>query len=98
MDQNHALWFSAFHGRKALSCVVTGGTAKRFTEGGTYGSIQQVLWPFDHCCLKYLGMEVADPFVAYAVPRVDDAQRAQYFEDWGNHLRMALRNHKTMVA
>lgn len=30
--------------------------------------------------LQYLGYTVEEPFVAYAAPRVDDAQRAKYLE------------------
>jgi NAD(P)H dehydrogenase (quinone) len=32
--------------------------------------------------LEYLGLEVLDPFVAYAAPRVDAAAREVYLRDW----------------
>jgi NAD(P)H dehydrogenase (quinone) len=69
-------------GRRGLLGVSTGGTAHRFTTGGTYGSIEQVLWPTQHCLLEYLGLDTAEPFVAYAAPRVDDAQRRAYLSEW----------------
>jgi NAD(P)H dehydrogenase (quinone) len=82
-----------FKGRSSLMCVSTGGTPARFTEGGTYGSIDQVLWPMQHCQLRYLGMEVLEPFVAYASPRVDQVAREAMLADWtatlGRHIRDA---------
>ncbi len=75
-----------FAGKRALCALATGGTAARFSEGGSYGSIGQVLWPLQHCQLRYLGCTVLDPFVAYAAPRVTDAERAGMLADWGTCL------------
>lgn len=73
-------------GRGAIMCVTTGGTAERFSVGGSYGSIEQVLWPTVHCQLRYLGLDVADPFVAYAAPRVGDEGRRALLEAWQDRL------------
>lgn len=78
-------------GRRAVMCVSTGGTLARFTDGGTYGSIDQVLWPIQHCQLRYLGMEVLEPFVAYASPRVDSPTREAMLKEWGQVLRKHLQ-------
>lgn len=83
-----------FKGKKALFGIVTGGTAKRFTEGGTYGSMQQVLWPIQHCNLEYLGLETYDPFVAYAIPRIEPEERADCLVKWGKYLDDILNNRK----
>lgn len=72
----------AFVGRRGLLGVVTGGTRERFSAGGTYGDIEQVLWPTQHCMLEYLGLSTSAPFVAYAAPRVDDERRAAYLREW----------------
>lgn len=72
----------SFVGRRALLAITTGGTTERFSPGGGYGAIQDVLYPVRRCMLEYLGLEVIDPFVAYAAPRVDAATRAQYLRDW----------------
>ncbi len=41
-----------FHGRAAVMAITTGGTPARFSdinEGGSYGTMEQVLWPIQHC-------------------------------------------------
>jgi NAD(P)H dehydrogenase (quinone) len=40
--------------------------------------------------LEYLGLEVMDPFVAYAAPRVDAAMRAEYLRNWEVRLLSAV--------
>lgn len=79
-----------FRGRHTMLCIPTGGTADRFTDAGTYGSIERVLWPLKHCALAYIGLTQLDDFIAYATPRVDAAQRAAYLEAWGAHLRAGV--------
>lgn len=79
-----------FRGRSALVCVPVGGTSERFSAEGTYGEIRQVLWPFQHCALKYMGLTILDDFIAYAAPRVDQAQRETYLRDWAAHLKTQL--------
>jgi NAD(P)H dehydrogenase (quinone) len=75
-----------FRGRAAILGMSTGGTTRRFSEDGTYGSIQQVLWPTQHCVVDYLGLESAEPFVAYAAPRVGPVERRRYLTEWGDHV------------
>jgi NAD(P)H dehydrogenase (quinone) len=76
-----------FVGRRALLGIVTGGTPERFSKGNTYGDIGDVLYPVRRCILEYLGLEVVEPFVAYAAPRVDKAAREDYLRQWGARLR-----------
>jgi NAD(P)H dehydrogenase (quinone) len=71
-----------FVGRRALLGVTTGGTLERFSDGGSYGPIADVLYPVRRCMLEYLGLEVMEPFVAYAAPRVDPYARAEYLRSW----------------
>ncbi|NWG24977.1 MAG: NAD(P)H-dependent oxidoreductase [Pseudorhodoplanes sp.] len=78
-----------FVGRRAMLAITTGGTTERFSPGGSYGPIQDVLYPVRRCMLEYLGLEVIDPFVAYAAPRVDAAMRAEYLRDWEARLLAA---------
>lgn len=75
-----------FRGRAAVLGMTSGGTQKRFSDGEAYGSIEQVLWPTQHCMVEYLGLTTAEPFVAYAAPRVDDAQRTLYLKAWGERV------------
>lgn len=79
-----------FCGRSALVCVPVGGTAERFSASGTYGEIKQVLWPFQHCALEYLGLDLLEDFIAFAAPRVDQEQRERYLQDWADHLVIQL--------
>ncbi|HMK81464.1 MAG TPA: NAD(P)H-dependent oxidoreductase [Xanthobacteraceae bacterium] len=76
-----------FRGRRGILCVTTGGTPERFSPGGVYGPISQVLYPVDRCMIEYLGLQSLDPFVAYAAPRVDDAARKDYLRAWEARLR-----------
>jgi NAD(P)H dehydrogenase (quinone) len=82
-----------FVGRRALLGVTTGGTIERFSPGGSYGPMQEVLYPVQRCMLEYLGLEVMEPFVAYAAPRVDAAMRAEYLRNWKIQLLSAADDH-----
>ena len=78
-----------FLGRRALMGISTGGTTERFSDDGVYGDIERVLYPVRRCMLEYLGLEVLDPFVAFAAPRVDDAARHEYLEAWSARVAAA---------
>ena len=75
-----------FRGRRAAMCVTTGGTPQRFSDEGVYGPIENILMPVRRLALEYMGYDVAEPFVAYAAPRVDAAGRAEYLEDWAERV------------
>ncbi len=79
-----------FVGRRAMLGLTTGGTPKRFSPGGGYGEIDDVLYSVRRCILEYLGLEVMEPFVAYAAPRVDAAVRSEYLRGWEARLRAAV--------
>lgn len=76
-----------FRGRDAIVCVSTGGSASRFSNDGVYGEISAVLWPLQRCVIEYLGFTRHDPFVAYGAPRLSDADRSVYLDDWERRLR-----------
>ena len=65
-----------------MLCLSTGGTQARFSEGGAYGDIHQVLWPAQRLMIEYLSLEALEPFVAYATPRVDQAARDADLRAW----------------
>lgn len=75
-----------FRGRRALMSVTTGGTPERFSAGGSYGEIGQVLYPVKHLLLAYMGYAVEEPFVAYAAPRISDEERAGYLDAFEQRL------------
>jgi NAD(P)H dehydrogenase (quinone) len=74
-----------FQGRRAALGLTTGGPLARFSEGDVYGPISQTLYPVVRA-VEYMGLDVAEPFVAYAAPRVDDEGRAAYLQEWGDRL------------
>jgi NAD(P)H dehydrogenase (quinone) len=78
-----------FVGRRAVLGVTTGGTIERFSAEGSYGEMRHVLHSVRRCILEYLGLEVVEPFVAYAAPRVEAPARAQYLRDWRTRLLAA---------
>jgi NAD(P)H dehydrogenase (quinone) len=78
-----------FVGRRAMLGLTTGGTIERFSPGGSYGEMRYVLYSVRHCVLEYLGLEVLEPFVAYAAPRVDERVRAEYLRSWEARLLAA---------
>jgi NAD(P)H dehydrogenase (quinone) len=77
--------------KRALIGVTTGGTPQRFSEGDVYGPIGPILAPLRRLSLEYMGMETLEPFVAYAAPRVDDAARAAYLQQWRARVGEAIR-------
>lgn len=66
-----------FKGRRSLISVTTGGTSRRFSDDGDYGAIAKVLWPTQHLFLGYLGYELTDPHVSYAVAREEPDRRVR---------------------
>jgi NAD(P)H dehydrogenase (quinone) len=79
-----------FKGRRAVMCVTTGGTRERFSDDGTYGEIEKVLWPLQRLTLEYLGLMVEEPFICYAAPRVDKATRQGYLQGWRDRVSTLL--------
>lgn len=79
-----------FPNKRGLIAVTTGGTPERFSESGVYGPIETVLAPVQKYVFGYLGMQTLPPFVAYAAPRVDQAQRQAYLKAWQARLREAI--------
>ena len=69
-------------GRKVVMSITTGGTPERFSEGGMFGEIGPILHPVDHCILRYVGLEIMDPFISYAAGRVTPEERAALLRAW----------------
>ncbi len=71
-----------FKGRRAMLSVTTGGPPARFSDEGPYGPIQNILMPVRKLTLEYLGYTVAEPFVAYGVPRLEEGERLVLLRDF----------------
>lgn len=79
-----------FLGRRAILGITTGGTVERFSAGGVYGEMSDVLYSVRRCILEYLGLEVVEPFSAYAAPRVSEPERQEYLRRWQERLLAAI--------
>jgi len=75
-----------FQSKSGLLCLTTGGTEARFSATGVYGTMDQVLWPTQRLMVEYMGIKALEPFVAYAAPRVDQAKREEYLQNWRERL------------
>ena len=80
-----------FPGKRALLCVTTGGTPQRFSASDVYGPIETILMPLQQLAFGYMAITALPPFIAYAVPRVDEAQRAAYLDAWRIRVIEALQ-------
>lgn len=74
-------------GRRAMLSITTGGAEARFTEGKMFGPLDHILYPVTVGTLQYVGFETLAPFVAWGVPRVDDAERQVYLDQYQMRLQ-----------
>jgi NAD(P)H dehydrogenase (quinone) len=51
------------------------------------GELDRVLHPLLYGTLAYTGMQVLEPFIAYAADSVDDETRSRYLAELGARLR-----------
>lgn len=74
-------------GKKAMLAITIGGQEHMLSENGIHGSIQDMLRPILRGTLAYTGMTVLTPFVAWHVPYITPAQRAETLEQYRQRLR-----------
>lgn len=75
-------------GKKAMVTLTLGGREHMLdSDAAIHGRLEEMLRPLLRGTLYYVGMEVLPPFVAWHVPYVDDAQRAQYLEEYEARLK-----------
>jgi NAD(P)H dehydrogenase (quinone) len=78
-------------GRKALVAMTTGGTRHELqTDEAITGSVEQNLRPILGGVLRFVGMEVAPPYVAYAPASLDHAGRTAMLDAYVQHLLSTL--------
>ncbi|MEI4770053.1 NAD(P)H-dependent oxidoreductase [Psychrobacillus sp. FJAT-51614] len=75
-----------FKKRRGIIALTTGGTKQRFSTDDVYGSIDKILYPINRCMLEYMGLDVYDPFIAYASPRVSLEERLNYLKQWEHQI------------
>ncbi|MCS7269069.1 MAG: NAD(P)H-dependent oxidoreductase [Geminicoccaceae bacterium] len=65
-------------GKRAACLITAGSRAHMLREGGIHGPLELVLRHLLQGTLGYVGFTVLPPFVAWHVPYVDEATRADY--------------------
>jgi NAD(P)H dehydrogenase (quinone) len=68
-------------GKRALVVTSLGGRRHMFGPDGIHGDITSMLRHVLQGSLAYVGYEVLEPFVAYHVPYITDAERGSLLED-----------------
>lgn len=75
-------------GRKAMLALTTGGTREELdADAAITGTVEEFIRPFSGGVLRFVGMDVLDPFVAYAPASVTDGERREMLHRYALHLR-----------
>lgn len=69
-------------GRKAMLAFSTGCYPTMCGPDGINGDMDIILWPLQNGTLRFAGMQVLPPFIAYSVAYRDDAARRQMIADY----------------
>ncbi len=83
--------WSGFLGSKRGMLVMTSSYDPGQFRADRVGELDRVLHPLLYGTLAYTGMQVLDPFIAYAADSVDDETRAQYLAELDARLRSLPR-------
>ena len=75
-----------FRGKRAMLSLTTGGPPASYAAGGRNGSIDEVLQHIHYGMLRFIGMDVLPPFIAYGAARVAPERRAQYLDEYRTRL------------
>jgi NAD(P)H dehydrogenase (quinone) len=71
-------WTGPLSHVRALAVFTSSYERHEFEDGGRAGSVETVLHPLLWGTFAYCGMQVLDPFIAYAADSADDDTRAEY--------------------
>lgn len=74
-------------GKKAMLAMTIGGQRHMLSEGGIHGELEAMLRPILRGTLAYTGMSVLPPFVAWHVPYIKPAERADMLDQYRQRLR-----------
>jgi NAD(P)H dehydrogenase (quinone) len=69
-------------GKSAMVAATTGTSADTYAPDSIDGDIHAVLWPVHNGLLRYCGLDVIEPFVAYMPGRVGAEERKRYLHDY----------------
>jgi NAD(P)H dehydrogenase (quinone) len=83
-------WFEngGLKGRRAMLSLTCAGSDAAFAPLGRHGDMERILWPI-HNALRYSGLDVMPPHIAYAVLRGGDEHRQGILKNFDRHLEQA---------
>lgn len=73
--------------KRALAVFTLGGREHMFGEGSLHGDLNGILKPLLQGSLGYVGMQVLEPFAAYHIPYLKDAERVDILDRYRSYLR-----------
>jgi len=73
-------------GKKALVAFTLGGRDHMFGPDAIHGEIEDMLRPLLRGTLRYVGMDVLPPFIAYHVPYITNEDRQTYLNQYKDYL------------
>lgn len=77
-DDTHMFETGLLRGKRALLSITTGGSRAELDADAVHtGSVEQFLKPFTGGVLAFSGIEVEEPFIAYAVGGMGQPEREQ---------------------
>jgi NAD(P)H dehydrogenase (quinone) len=77
----------AFKGKKAMLTFTTGSPKDAYGEGKPNGKLEDMLFHIHHGILRYVGMEVLEPFIAFSPGRVSEEERKGYLSAYAQRLK-----------
>jgi NAD(P)H dehydrogenase (quinone) len=80
-------WTGPLGDKRALLVMTSSYTEAAFRAEGSVGDVATVLRPVLHGTLAYCGMDVLEPFMAYAADEVDEPARLTYLDALRARLR-----------
>lgn len=73
-------------GKRAMISTTMAAFPQMMAPDGINGLLEVNLWPIQNGILAFCGFDVLSPFVANAVPYVDEARRAEILADYDKRL------------
>lgn len=83
-------WYDrgGLRGRKAMLAFSTGCYPSMCGPDGINGDMDIILWPIQNGILRFSGMEVLSPHIAFSVAYGEDKDRKQMLVDYADRLRV----------
>lgn len=80
----------AFKNKRAFVTTTTGGPENSYGDKGKNGKTETILFPIQHGIFYFVGMQVLEPFIAYAPARLTDEERKGILENYKKKIENAF--------